>query len=262
MDWMDTNGACLRYDLSGEGAETLVLVHEMGGSIESWDHVIPTLRRSFRVLRFDMRGAGLSEKPRGSIPVDTMAGDIEGLLDGLGIGGKVAIMGAALGCAPVLRFASTRPDRVSRLVLCNIATWVDPDRRAMIETRADEAERLGMRAISVGSLGNSYPQHLRDAAPERYRQYRARWIGNDPHGFAAINRMLRDMDMSEDYARIACPTLVVAGIHDKLRPPAVVEPYAKRIPGARFVAVDSGHFMAVQTPELMLETVLPFLQGA
>ena len=51
MDFLEANGVGLRYDLAGDGAKTLVLVHEMGGSLDSWDQVLPTLSVGRRVLR-------------------------------------------------------------------------------------------------------------------------------------------------------------------------------------------------------------------
>ena len=66
MEFIELNGVALRYDLSGKGDRTLVLVHEMGGSLESWDEVLPRFTDSRRVLRYDTRGAGLSQKARGA----------------------------------------------------------------------------------------------------------------------------------------------------------------------------------------------------
>jgi 3-oxoadipate enol-lactonase len=74
-----------------------------------------------------------------------------------------------------------------------------------------------------------------------------------------LRGMLAGMNRDADYAKAACPTLAIAAEHDMLRPPAVIEPIAGAIPNARFVVARSGHFMAVQTPELFLEHVLPFL---
>ena len=65
MDFVELDGVGLRYELSGTGDRTLVLVHEMGGSLESWDGVAPRFAESRRVLRYDTRGAGLSQKVRG-----------------------------------------------------------------------------------------------------------------------------------------------------------------------------------------------------
>src|ERR1700738_2493334 len=97
MQFIDVNGAALRCELSGSGASTVVLVHEMGGTLESWDGVAPKLAARRRVLRYDTRGAGLSEKVRGALTFDTMADDLVALLDALAIAGKVAIAGVAVG---------------------------------------------------------------------------------------------------------------------------------------------------------------------
>jgi 3-oxoadipate enol-lactonase len=60
MEWLEANGVGLRYDLTGSGSKTLALVHEMGGSLDSWDMVLPALAAGRRILRYDTRGAGQS----------------------------------------------------------------------------------------------------------------------------------------------------------------------------------------------------------
>ena len=97
MNWIEVNGTSLRYELSGNGKTTLVLVHEMGGTLDSWDQVLPALNNTRRVLRCDTRGAGLSEKIHGKVTFDDMADDLAALLDATGIGGKVALAGTADG---------------------------------------------------------------------------------------------------------------------------------------------------------------------
>src|ERR1700760_573117 len=90
MNWVEVNGTSLRYELSGRGKTTLVLVHEMGGTLDSWEQVLPALNNSRQVLRYDTRGAGLSEKIGGRVTFDDMADDLAALLDAVGITGKVA----------------------------------------------------------------------------------------------------------------------------------------------------------------------------
>jgi 3-oxoadipate enol-lactonase len=118
-----------------------------------------------------------------------------------------------------------------------------------------------MRASVEQSLSRSYPDRFR-GNHKSFEQYRRRWLCNDPESFAAINRMLTEMDLSQQYARITCPTLVMGCLYDTIRPPQEVEPIARAIPGARYIEVASGHFMPHQTPELFVETILPFLQAA
>ena len=83
MNWIEVNGTSLRYELSGSGKTTLVLVHEMGGTLDSWDQVLPALNNTRQVLRYDTRGAGLSEKIHGKVTFDDMADDVAALLDAL-----------------------------------------------------------------------------------------------------------------------------------------------------------------------------------
>lgn len=258
MQWIEVNGASLRCELSGGGARTLVLVHELGGMLESWDDVMPAVAREYRVLRYDQRGFGLSEKCKGTLTLDTMAADLAGLLDGLGIEAPCHVAGMALGGGIALGFAARYPQKIARLVVSSPAVGSSDASRPGTLARADAVERDGMRGVCETSLARSYPEILRgDAA--RFETYRLRWLANATDGFAAINRMLAGMDMAADYAKITCPTLVIAAEHDMLRPPAVIEPIAAAIQNARYVETASGHFMAVQTPDLFVEHLLPFL---
>src|SRR5262245_494711 len=78
MDWVETNGVVLRYELSGTGPVPLLLIHELGGSLEFWDPVLPTFQQDFQVLRYDLRGFGMSEKVK-TLRLDDLLGDIVGL---------------------------------------------------------------------------------------------------------------------------------------------------------------------------------------
>src|SRR5712672_2932605 len=144
MDFIESGGVGLRCELSGGGDRTLVLVHEMGGSLESWDDVAPRFAKSRRVLRYDTRGAGLSQKVRGELTLDTMADDIAALLDNLGIAGKVALAGIAVGGAIAHHFAARYPERASAVAVGSPATGIAPDRRAAALERIAKVEALGM----------------------------------------------------------------------------------------------------------------------
>ncbi len=260
MDWIEVNGTSLRYDLTGSGDRTLVLVHEMGGTLESWDRVLPVLAPGRRILRYDTRGAGLSEKIGAPVTFDTMAEDLAALLVALRITGKVALAGCAVGAGIVLHFAARFPASVSALVAMAPATGVAPDRRAATLARADSMERLGPRGLVEDSFAASYPPEVRQDA-EQYRRFRARWLANDPESFAAISRMLADATVTQELPQIACPVLLLAGTHDRLRPPSLVEPLARSMPNARFQALETGHFMAVQTPGIVANAMQQFLMS-
>src|SRR3981081_3846776 len=98
-------------------------------SLESWDEVVPRFTDSRRVLRYDTRGAGLSQKARGELDLDTMTDDIAALLDNIGIGDKVALAGVAVGGAIALHFAARYPERTSAVAVGSPAIGITPDRR-------------------------------------------------------------------------------------------------------------------------------------
>src|SRR6266852_76131 len=179
MDFIEAGGVGLRYELSGKGDRTLVLVHEMGGSLESWDDIAPRLAETRRVLRYDTRGAGMSQKVRGELGIDTMAGDIAALLDNIGIAGKVALAGVAVGGAIALHFAARYPERTSAVAVGSPATGVAAERRTAALERVAKIEAAGMAFAVADAMQNGYAPELRgDLA--RFERYRARWLGNDP----------------------------------------------------------------------------------
>jgi 3-oxoadipate enol-lactonase len=260
MDFIEANGAGLRCELSGGGDRTLVLVHEMGGSLESWDDVAPRFAKSRRVLRYDTRGAGLSQKVRGELTLDTMADDIAALLDRFGIAGKVALAGIAVGGAIALHFAARYKERISAVAVGSPATGIAAERRAAALERLARIEAAGMAVAVEDSMLNGYAPELRgDIA--RFERFRTRWLGNDPSSYATIWRMLAAADMQDELARLACPVLVIGGSLDRVRPPALAQGVAKTIPGARYVEIRTGHYMSVQTPDLLSDCIEEFLRS-
>jgi len=256
MNFIEANGVSLRYAVAGS-CKPLVLIHEMGGTMESWDLVAPALSAKRRIVRYDTRGAGFSEKIRGVLKIDTMTDDLIALLDGLGINEKVALAGTAVGGAIALHTAARFTQRVAAVIATSPATSILPANRAAVLARVKRFERDGLRTAIDATADNGYPAELRgDKA--RFEGFRARWLANDPSSFAAIYRMLADMDLSPEFASIKCPVLVIAGEYDRGRPPSVVEPIAKAI-GARFKVLPTGHYAGLQTPELVAGMIGAFL---
>ena len=260
MPWLDTGAAALRYEMAGDGAQTLLLLHEMGGSLESWDALLPHLLPCFRVIRHDQRGAGLSEHPPGPLRIEDAGRDALALLDGLGIAGPVVAIGTAVGGAVALHLAAAAPRRVRAVIATSPATGVPEAARAAQHARAEQLEREGTRAVVDAGLEMGWPPSLpRD--PLRFATTRAQRLGARAEGWAATLRMLAGLDMAADLARIRCPALILAGRHDLTRPPGRVAPVAAAIPGAMFRTIESGHFMAIQTPGLVAAEITGFLDG-
>jgi 3-oxoadipate enol-lactonase len=260
MEFAEINGAGMRYALEGTGERTLVLVHEMGGTLESWEGAARRFAQSRRVLRYDCRGAGLSQKIRGELSIDTMADDIAALLDHVGITGKVALAGVAVGGAIALHFAARHAARTSAVAVGSPATGIEADRRPAVLDRVARLEAAGMAFAVEDSMRNGYPDELRGDI-KRFQQYRARWLGNDPLSYATVYRMLATTDMKDEMTKLRCPVLVIGALFDRTRPPAIAKAVADAIPGATYDELRTGHYMAAQTPDLLFERIDAFLRS-
>ena len=73
--------------------------------------------------------------------------------------------------------------------------------------------------------------------------------------------MLAAANMQDELAGLRCPVLVIGGSLDRVRPPPLAKAVARAIPGARYVEVRTGHYMAVQTPDLISDCIDEFLRS-
>ena len=254
---MTANGVSLHYQLAGDHGPVVVLLHEMGGTLDSWDGVTPGLAAQFRVLRYDQRGAGLSEKVRAQFTNDDAVNDLEGVLNNLDLKPPYNFVCVAAASTQVLRFLERHPEQVASIVLCNPAPGVDPSRAGVLVERAEQAEKLGMSGVMGITLDKSYPPTLGE--PSAYTAYRGRYLANDPVGFGLAHRMLARTNMLHMLPQVTVPTMVVAGRFDKVRPPAASEQFAQTIPDARFELIDAVHMMPAQAAGPLLALLEDFL---
>jgi pimeloyl-ACP methyl ester carboxylesterase len=146
VPFIDANGVSLHYALAGQHGPSVVLLHELGGTMNSWNKVAPRLATRYRVLRYDQRGSGLSEKVRQEFSNDVLVEDFEAIAKGLGLAPPYHFVTVAAAATQALRFLEKHPEQVGSLTLCNPAPGVDPSRAAALDERAAFAMREGMRA--------------------------------------------------------------------------------------------------------------------
>jgi 3-oxoadipate enol-lactonase len=257
VPFMDANGVSLHYELTGARGRSVVLLHELGGTLNSWDAVAPRLAARFRVLRYDQRGAGLSEKVRQEFTNDILVEDFAALAKTIGLDPPYHFVTVAAAATQALRFLEKHPERVGALVLCNPAPGVEASRAAALDERAAFAVREGMRASLPTTLALSYPPNLGERTA--YEAYLGRYLANDPVGFGFAFRALARTNMLHMLPQVRCPAMVVAGRHDTVRPHLGSAELAKKIPGARFELIEAGHFMPTQSPASLVALLEDFL---
>ncbi len=127
MPSAEINGIKLNYMriecTANEAAEELVLIHGLATSLAFWcPHYVEEFRASFHVTLYDLRGHGRSSVPQRGYTPDSMAGDLAGLLEFLGIE-KAHFLAHSYGGAVALSHACRRPDSVASLVLADTHLW-------------------------------------------------------------------------------------------------------------------------------------------
>ena len=219
MNFIEANGVSLRYAVEGVG-KPIVLIHEMGGTMESWGSWRRCSPPSAAWCATTRAARGFRRRSAASLKIDTMTDDLIALLDGLGIKEKVALAGTAVGGAIALHTAFRFPERVAAVVVDQSRrprSRRPTARRRWRASRNSSAKACAPR--STATAANGYPEELRGDTAQ-FAAWRARWLANDPASFAAIYRMLADMDLSPELASIKCPVLVIGGEFDRGRPPA------------------------------------------
>jgi 3-oxoadipate enol-lactonase len=254
------NGAACRFALKQGGPRAVVLVHELGGSLESWDGLLALLAPDLTVLRYDLRGAGMSEKVRGTNDADLLADDLAALADHCGLPDHLAVIGSAMGAALAARFATRHPDRVEALVLIGPALGVPPERRQPAHDLTLKIEAHGMRSIADDLLPRAFPVNLWSDEEARNLVI-ARWLGADPEGYAANYRVLIETDFRPELASVQVPALVLAGRFDPFGTPEAIDAGTSGLPQRDFRIIGGGHFMALQSPALVAPPINDFLDA-
>ena len=264
MPFIEAAGITQHYDLTGpDDAPVLLFANSIGTSFHIWDAVVPHLSQRYRILRYDMRGHGLTEvtpvSDDAGYSMDLLADDAAGLLDALGIQ-RAHVCGLSIGGMMAQRLAVKAPGRIHGLILCDTAAVIGPpsvwtDRIAAIRAR-------GMTAISDGVMARWFTQAFRDGRPDQIRGYTAMVARTTEDGYVGCAMAIRDADLRDDAARISNPTLVLVGDQDLATPPALVRELAEAIPGARFAVIaDAAHIPCVEQPEALTALLLDFLDG-
>ena len=256
-------GITLNYEISGEG-DPLLLVMGTSGSMPLWGEMIPRLAERYRVIAFDNRGLGGSDRGEGAISVASMAEDTSALLEALEIP-RAHAMGWSLGSAVVQELALTHPDQVATAVL--YATWAQCDgfqRSVLTALRHPYAKRDMEAALATAGIAFS-PQLLDhpDFAAMLEPMLPA-FPQTDEQMQVTVEQWDADLahDTQDRLGDIAVPTLVIVGEQDLLTPPWQAEKVAKAIPGAQFELLTgpgSSHGVHIERPEDVARLVTGFL---
>ena len=256
-------GVRLNVSQTGTG-EPLLLIMGTSGSLGFWEPLIAPFADRHRVIAYDNRGLGQSDRGEEHITMASLAADAVALLDALEIE-RAHVLGWSLGSAVAQELALAHPDRVGGLIL--YATWGRGDgyMKAMLTALRHPWETGDMEG-ALTALGLAFSPELLDSA--EFESIVEELLPLFPQTETQIHTTCEQWEADEHHDTldrlegIRAPTLVIAGEQDLLTPPRQCRAVAERIPGARyelFTGPGSSHVLMMERAEEFIPLVLGFL---
>jgi 3-oxoadipate enol-lactonase len=253
MPWYERPDGCrLFHELRGpEAGPPLLLLEGLGGDIPGWRRNIPHFAQRYRVIAYDFRGNGRSDKPFGQLSIGTLVADTFGLLAHLGVD-SAHVYGQSMGGMVGIEMALARPDEVRSLVLG--ASHAGRRRATPVGPSGRVPKDKPYLALYAEGFAREHPDHIAEDIlvgsqnPQPLHASRRQWEAVD--GWNAWHRV----------AEISVPTLVLHGTDDRLVSAENARRMAEAIPGAALVLLEgAGHVFHSEFADDADAAVLAFL---
>ena len=255
----------LCYKVSGEG-QPLILITGFASAQNMWYSQVRAFSKQYRVVTFDNRGFGKSDKPAWPYTTNMLAGDTIALMDHLGIK-KAHILGGSMGGMAAQEIAIEHPERLDKLILSSTSAGgkrlqdvfyglIEAATPGWNRSRSDLAS-ANLQKFMVAMASRSFNGTLYQVLVMPLVRLQAK-LGRVKVPVGQLEAMLSHNAL-ERLDRIQAPTLVLTGSQDRLMPPHSSEELASRIRGAKLVVIDRGaHALG---GERFNKEVLVFLKG-
>ncbi len=212
MPKINADGCAIHVEVEGpEQAPVLMLSNSLGTNLHMWDDQVGPFTRHFRLVRYDRRGHGQSDVPRGPYTMDRLGRDALAIIDGLGLD-KVSWCGLSMGGMVGQWLGAHAPSRIDKLILSNTSSYF-PD-KAVWNGRIKLVREKGLAGIVDANMERWFTKGFRERSPQVLSRIRDMFVATNPEGYIACGEAIRDMDHRALLAKIVAPTLVIVGRHD------------------------------------------------
>jgi 3-oxoadipate enol-lactonase len=258
------NGISINYRIDGkEGAPWLVLSNSLATNLAMWDAQARDLAGSFRVLRYDQRGHGITEAPAGRYSFDTLIADALALMDALKVE-RANFCGLSMGGATALGLAQRHPERIERAIVCDSGCASTPQSAAQWEERIAAAQQGGMEPLVEPTVARWFPPDIVAKNPPYLDTVRAMIRATPAAGFIGCAAALADHDFRSRVASTRPPVLFIAGEKDAGGAvPAAMKALHQDLKGSRYVELPgAGHISNLDDPAGFTRALREFLGNA
>ncbi len=157
-NFIESNGVETHYLEWGKGENTIVLIHGLSDTAEIWKDLAVILAKNYRIIAPDRRGTGKSEKPSANYDSQTLAADIEKLLDALKVK-RATVIGHSFGGNTAMTLAANSPGKISSLILIEGGFWEKREPMPLPECSAPISEDC--------LISNSVQRGINEYNPEK-----------------------------------------------------------------------------------------------
>jgi pimeloyl-ACP methyl ester carboxylesterase len=261
MSIAKVNGINIDYSIRGQG-EPLVMIMGFAAGQSAWMRQVSVFQKQFKIITFDNRGVGKSDKPQGPYSPRIMAEDTVQLMNYLKIN-QAHIMGVSMGGLIAQEIAINYPDRVRKLILGS--TWSSQDNGADGITQSMlDILKLPVQQLVPLQLDACMDKPLNRLIILPLMKFKFRRLKNpEAIGIAGQVDCISNYNSRERLSFIKAPTLVITGTKDRVVKHTSSETLAHKIPKARLVKVENGsHLCFVEVSKIFNKEVLDFLKSA
>lgn len=220
---------------------TLFFIHGFGGNADQWRKQLPEFAEKNRVIAYDLRGHGLSDRPMGTYSIDELVADVEALVEALRLPEKFVLIGHSFGTSIAAEYAVKHPERVEKMVMIGAAAEyeLNPYLKAAFTIPSQAAEGIRRVAAAISPITPDMPAYVMRSM---YQNAMRIWRGRDV------------------LPRVTTPTLVIMGHRDRVFKQAAFEHVPELIKGAQFVKVPvSKHMVQLERPDAVNRAITRFL---
>ena len=252
----------LYYEEHGRGVP-VVLIHGLAGDCGAWKAQVEVMKKEFRVLAFDNRGAGRSSAPDYPYTSRRFADDTVGLMDAVGIREPAHVIGRSMGGAIAQEIALGYPDRVRSMIITASFGKLDRYGHQILHNINEVVKAQGYAAAAKHQSLFFFPPAYFNANQAQLDAFEAGLANTDRpiRGYVHSTHACLTHDALAQLHQVGCPTLVMAGGQDVLCSTEASREIARRIPGCELkVYGEASHFFLIQCYEESLRDILEFLR--
>lgn len=232
MLFADLGDIRVHYRLDGpEDGPALVFANALGTDFRIWDGVVAHLPAGLRILRYDMRGHGLTTAPEGPYFMGDLVADAAKLMELVGMTDAVFV-GLSLGGVVAQGLAAERLDLLRAIVLSNTAAKIGTHQQW--HDRIHAVRDGGIEALADPTMERWFARDTRRDRPALVEGIRAMLTRQPLEGYLGCMEAIAETDLVESTARLRLPTLGIAGSEDGSTPADLVRETTDSIPGAQF----------------------------